>query len=126
MKMKNMKYLAVAVVSIVVLSIVTVAQGDSGYQVSWWVMGNGGDTSSGNNFAISGTIGQPVVSTASGSDYVVHGGFWQTLTTSVPTSISLNENGAVSQMHVLRWLALLVGVGVVVSLVVLWREHRTE
>jgi hypothetical protein len=47
------------------------------YSIGWYKIGGGGGTSSGGNYSISGTIGQPDASGAmSGGRYSLTGGFW--------------------------------------------------
>jgi len=47
------------------------------YSVDWYKVSGGGGTSSGGNYQLSGTIGQPDASGAmSGGNYSVTGGFW--------------------------------------------------
>ena len=47
------------------------------YNLSWWTVDNGGGSSSGNGYTLSGTIGQPDAGTiASGGEYTLAGGFW--------------------------------------------------
>jgi hypothetical protein len=46
----------------------------------------GGGISSGGDYAISGTIGQPDAGTLSGGDYTLQGGFWAVQTTVQPPS----------------------------------------
>jgi len=57
----------------------------SGYDLSWWTVDGGGETfSSGGNYSLGGTIGQPdaglLQSTApravTGTGYTLAGGFW--------------------------------------------------
>ncbi len=53
------------------------AQG-TGFDLSWWTVGGGGDTSStGGAYTLHGTIGQPGVGASmAGSSYALDGGFW--------------------------------------------------
>ncbi len=46
------------------------------YQIETHVIGGGGGTSSGSDYVISGTLGQPLAGTASGGEYELSGGFW--------------------------------------------------
>jgi hypothetical protein len=47
------------------------------FELAWWTVDGGGGTSSGGEYTISGTIGQPDTSPLmSGGDYEVVGGFW--------------------------------------------------
>jgi hypothetical protein len=46
------------------------------YKISWHTFDGGGGTSSGGQYIVSGTIGQPDAGQMSGGDYEVSGGFW--------------------------------------------------
>ena len=46
------------------------------YSIDWFTLDGGGGTSSGGNFTLTGTIGQPDAGTLSGGDYTLEGGFW--------------------------------------------------
>jgi hypothetical protein len=49
----------------------------SGYDLSWWTVDGGGGASSGGDFSLSGTIGQPDTGVPmSGGEYALTGGFW--------------------------------------------------
>ncbi|MEJ2747664.1 MAG: hypothetical protein P8183_07110, partial [Anaerolineae bacterium] len=47
-----------------------------GYSLPWFTVDGGGGTSSGSNYEISGSVGQPDAGEASGGSYVLEGGFW--------------------------------------------------
>jgi hypothetical protein len=53
----------------------TRAQG-GGYDLSWWTVDGGGGNSSGGEYGLSGTIGQPDPGLLVGGDYTLGGGFW--------------------------------------------------
>ena len=55
-----------------VLPVVANAQ----YAIDWFTVDGGGGVSSGGNFSLTGTIGQPDVGTLSGGNYTLQGGFW--------------------------------------------------
>lgn len=46
------------------------------YSINWSTLDGGGNTASGGDFAIRGTIGQPDASHMDGGDFVIYGGFW--------------------------------------------------
>jgi len=46
------------------------------YDISWWTIDGGGNTSSGGSYSLSGTIGQPDSGTLTGGTYKLEGGFW--------------------------------------------------
>jgi len=48
----------------------------AGYSLPWWTVDSGGGASSGGNYQLSGTIGQPDAGTLSGGNYQLEGGFW--------------------------------------------------
>ncbi len=48
-----------------------------GYELNWYVIGGGGGRVAGGNYALEGTVGQPVVGRASGGSYHLNAGFWQ-------------------------------------------------
>ncbi len=47
-----------------------------GYALDWWTVDGGGDVSSGGNFDIQGTAGQPDARVMSGGNFTIEGGFW--------------------------------------------------
>jgi len=47
------------------------------YQIEAHVIASGGGTSSGGNYVISGTLGQPLAGSASAGEYELSGGFWE-------------------------------------------------
>jgi hypothetical protein len=67
------KALSVLVALLVLVSVV-LAQG--GYDLSWFTVDGGGGSSSGDPYALSGTIGQPDAGMLSGGSYTLAGGFW--------------------------------------------------
>jgi hypothetical protein len=68
------------------------------YSINWYKVAGGGGTSSGGNYSVSGTIGQPDASgVLSGGNYSLTGGFWAIIqviqTSGAPTLyISLSGN----------------------------------
>ncbi len=51
------------------------ASASTGYSLDWWTV-DGGGNSSGGDYALSGTLGQPDAGIASGGMYILNGGFW--------------------------------------------------
>jgi hypothetical protein len=47
-----------------------------GLTVPWWTVDGGGGTSTGGQFALSGTAGQPDAATMAGGSYTLNSGFW--------------------------------------------------
>ena len=53
------------------------AQSGDSYDLSWWTVDSGGYTfSTGGNYTLGGTIGQPDAGASSGGTYTLAGGFW--------------------------------------------------
>ena len=50
--------------------------GAQNYSISWYKVSGGGGTSTGGNYAVSGTIGQADAGHMSGGNYTLDGGFW--------------------------------------------------
>ena len=48
------------------------------FDLTWHTVDGGGGTSSGGDFVLRGTIGQPDAGDLSGGDFTLRGGFWQT------------------------------------------------
>lgn len=46
------------------------------YRIDWWTVDGGGGESSGGDYTLKGTVGQPDAGEAQGGDYALHGGFW--------------------------------------------------
>ena len=61
--------------SILFIGTASTVQGQT-YAIDWYTVDGGGGTSSGGNFTLSGTIGQPDAGSMAGGDYVLDGGFW--------------------------------------------------
>ncbi len=64
-----------ALLALILVSVVLAAP--QAFDLSWWTVDGGGGTSSGGEFALSGTIGQPEVGyQMTGGDYSLAGGYW--------------------------------------------------
>ena len=48
-----------------------------GFDLTWFTVDGGGGTSSGGDFVLSGTIGQPDAGDLAGGGFTLRGGFWQ-------------------------------------------------
>jgi hypothetical protein len=59
-----------------VLAIIPGYAPAQGYEVGWFTVDGGGGASSGGEFSISGTIGQPDAGLLSGGGFTIEGGFW--------------------------------------------------
>jgi len=74
--------------------------GAASYDLFWWTVDSGGATfSSGGDYELGGTIGQPDAGTLSGGDFILGGGFWgggaavtPTTPTATPTSTPTPTN----------------------------------
>ena len=64
------------VVWILLLSIAASGQTGEDYEITWYSIDGGGGRSSGGDFALVGTIGQPDAGEMAGGDYKLSGGFW--------------------------------------------------
>jgi hypothetical protein len=75
------------------------------YSISWYTIAGGGGTSSGGNYTVSGTIGQPATGTMSGGNYSLTGGFWSLIAVvQTPGAPPLNITRTGNQATV-SWLA---------------------
>ena len=75
MKMRPTLYLILLSLALLAAGFPVLAQSGP-FDLSWWTIDGGGGTSSGGDYALSGTIGQADASTLSGGDYTLAGGFW--------------------------------------------------
>ena len=66
-------------VTVTLAILVGLAQGDEGYEVTWYTVDGGGETFSvGAGYKLGRTVGQPDTGTLSGGGYRLNGGFWPT------------------------------------------------
>ena len=72
MDTKNKKTTILTVLALLILTPVAFC----GYELSWSTIDGGGGKSSGGDYTLFGTIGQPDAGYAAGDDYEVLGGFW--------------------------------------------------
>jgi hypothetical protein len=56
---------------------------------NWWTIDGGGGTSSGAQFTLNGTTGQPDAGVMSGGGYTLRGGFWSIIAT-LPPRLSIS------------------------------------
>ena len=74
---KQIILIVVPLVAMLLVIGVALAAVTAGYDLSWWTADGGGGTSSGGNYSLSGTIGQPDAGPVlSGPGYQLSGGFW--------------------------------------------------
>ena len=72
------------------LLLAGVALAAGSYDLSWWTVDGGGGTSSGNGYALNGTIGQPDAGmVAGGGGYTLEGGFWHGGVAATPTEMKV-------------------------------------
>lgn len=67
------------VVAVFLLLLVSsgLAQGDDGYDLSWWTVDGGGHTfSTGGDYSLGGAAGQADAGAMTGGTYLLDGGFW--------------------------------------------------
>lgn len=63
--------------ALLLLTSFALAQSGNGYDLTWNTVDGGGHTfSSGGDYSLGGTIGQPDAGVLSGGDYALVGGFW--------------------------------------------------
>ena len=70
----KMRFVILLWVVLTTLFVSTCAGAD--YEISWYTIDGGGGTSSGGQYALTGTIGQPDADWSSAGDYELLGGFW--------------------------------------------------
>ena len=63
-------------VSIVLLIVLIGSSANGQYELSWYTIDGGGGTSTGGDYVLSGTIGQPDAGRMSSCEYHLSGGFW--------------------------------------------------
>lgn len=91
MKIKNIKFTACL---ILLLSTVAQAQTGGDFTITQSVVASGGQNSSGGNFSLDGTIGQPLAGTnSSGGAFVAGNGFWQAAF--APTAANVSISGRI-------------------------------
>lgn len=87
---RNKAFLLATCVLALAAMLAGLAAADSltnGFTIPWWTVDNGGGTSQGGAYSLSGTAGQPDAGSLSGGSYVLRGGFWSgaAVMPSVPT-----------------------------------------
>jgi hypothetical protein len=74
MKSRNVNMFVVLMVAVCLLSINGTASAD--YRIVWSTIDGGGGQSSGGQYKLTGTIGQPDASYSASGNYELLGGFW--------------------------------------------------
>lgn len=71
------RLLITLLLTVILLAAASVAYARlAGYSLPWWTVDSGGGASSGGNYNLNGTIGQPDAGTLSSGMYQLEGGFW--------------------------------------------------
>lgn len=74
------------------------------YAIDWFTIDGGGGASSGGNYSINGTIGQPDAGAMNGGPYALVGGFWSGVdTVGVATRPQLSIRFGTGNTVVLSW-----------------------
>ena len=74
MKRRTLAIVGIALVAVLAVTFSAIAQSDT-FDVPWFSVDGGGGTSTGGEFTLSGSIGQPDAGTLSGGEFTVRGGF---------------------------------------------------
>jgi hypothetical protein len=61
---------------LLLISAVSIVSGESTYVLDWFTIDGGGGQSSGGDYVLTGTIGQPDAGYLGGGNYELLGGFW--------------------------------------------------
>jgi hypothetical protein len=69
-------WLWMAIIPLILFIPISSLSQNQNYDVTWWTIDNGGGTSTGGNYILSGTLGQPDAGVLSGGTYSLIGGFW--------------------------------------------------
>jgi hypothetical protein len=74
------------------------------YAIDWYKISGGGGTSSGANFSVSGTIGQPDAGSAlTGGNYALTGGFWSLYAVQTPGAPNLSIRFVAPNSAIVSW-----------------------
>ena len=76
MRNSKLKLLYRAILLIILCSSIISIAGDPQYKLTWYTIDGGGGQSSGGQYVLMGTIGQPDAAYSSSGNYQVLGGFW--------------------------------------------------
>jgi hypothetical protein len=60
----------------IILLLLLASAANADYSISWHTIDGGGGTSSGGQYIVTGTIGQPDAASSAGGQYELLGGFW--------------------------------------------------
>ena len=87
------------------LSCAILTAGAQSFSIDWFTIDGGGGTSSGGNFTLSGTIGQPDAGTMSGGNFSLNGGFWALFAVQTVGSPLLSINRTATNTILISWPA---------------------
>jgi hypothetical protein len=76
MKNKQIASIARLAVSAMLLIVLAESKASGKYELSWYTIDGGGGRSSGGDFTLTGTTGQPDAAYSRGGNYELLGGFW--------------------------------------------------
>ncbi len=76
MKIKIISTIHWFCICISVLTMLTASNAGAEYDLSWYTIDGGGGRSSGGQYTLTGTIGQPDAAYSRGGNYELLGGFW--------------------------------------------------
>ena len=76
MRNKTIACISRLTVSIILLAIFNGPAASGQYDLSWYTIDGGGGRSTGGDFALTGTIGQPDAAYSAAGNYELLGGFW--------------------------------------------------
>ena len=75
------------------------------FSLDWWTVDGGGGTSTGGQYSLSGTIGQPDAGITSGGSYTLLGGFWGVAVVQTPGAPLLSVTRTPANAVVVSWPA---------------------
>lgn len=90
--MKGTNGRTILIVALLALALVVTAGGllaQGGFEISWWTVDGGGGVSTGDNYSVAGTIGQPDAGRMTGGDFEIVGGFWGSSSAGPPENLVL-------------------------------------
>ena len=76
MRTRKIIFLCQWMLSIIIFTVAISTAGDTQYQLNWSTIDGGGGASSGGQYTLTGTIGQPDAAYSAGAQYELLGGFW--------------------------------------------------
>ena len=76
MRTRKLIFLCQWILSIIIFTVAISTASDTQYQLNWSTIDGGGGISTGGQYVLTGTIGQPDAAYSSGGNYELLGGFW--------------------------------------------------